>query len=336
MRDLTPGDRLDQYEVQDVVARSGMATIFRALDTIGGGAVALKVPHVQFEGDAAFCERFRREEAIGARLSHPGIVRVLPPRARSRSYLAMELVQGRSLRDWAQEGRPLEPARVLDLAQQLCGALSHLHAQGVVHRDLKPENVLVTSTGQAKLLDFGIALLQSARRITWTGRSSPLGTPDYMAPEQLQGERGDARTDVYALGTILYELLAGCLPFEAPNLAALLYAKALAAPASLQRKARHLDPAFAAAVMKAIATDPADRHASAEEFLLALQKASAAALRKESAARLRSAAARGRGSWMAAALAGVALTAAAAQRVRPAIAPPRGAAPTLLAQAAGR
>src|SRR5262249_53760052 len=157
-------------------------------------------------------ERFRREEDLGQRLDHPFVVKFLRPRRKSRMYIAMELVEGTSLRALLQREKTVPVQRALDIAAKICEALVYLHDQRVVHRDLKPENVILLPDGSVKLLDFGIALDESARRLTWTGLSSTVGTPDYMAPEQVGGRRGDARTDVYALGTIAYEMLTGHMP----------------------------------------------------------------------------------------------------------------------------
>jgi eukaryotic-like serine/threonine-protein kinase len=271
MRDLTTGDKLDQYVLGDLLARSGMASIFKATDTDGGATVALKIPHVQFESDVVFSQRFRREEEIGQRLDHPAIVKILKPRDKSRPYIAMEYVDGRSLRAIMSEQRPLPAAQALKMGEQLGEALAYLHERGVVHRDLKPENVLVTEDGQLKILDLGIALDESARRLTWFGLSNPVGTPDYMAPEQLGGRRGDARTDVYALGTILYEMLTGSLPYVSANPHALLRAKKSEEPKSPSYFVSGFDPALEAILMKAIARAPRDRYAGAEQFLADLR-----------------------------------------------------------------
>ncbi|HUL61278.1 MAG TPA: serine/threonine-protein kinase [Anaeromyxobacteraceae bacterium] len=268
MRDVGVGDRVDQYVVTDVVARSGMASIFKAVDGESGGAVALKVPHVQYEGDVVFFERFQREEEIGKRVDHPHVVRGLAPREKSRMYLAMEWVEGRSLRAELRSSGALAAERALQIAGELCDALAYLHRNGIVHRDVKPENVLLVGPGGAvKLLDFGIALLESARRLTWAGLSGTIGTPDYMAPEQIRGRRGDARTDVYAVGTILYEMLTGRLPYDAPNAAALLHAKTHGEPARPRAFVRDIPASLEAIVLRAIARDPRDRHGSAEELL---------------------------------------------------------------------
>jgi len=268
MRDLFPGDRLDQYEIKDLLARGGMASLFTAVDTDSGRTVVLKIPHLQYESDVVFYERFKREEEIGQRCDHPNVVKVLTPREKSGMYLAMEYVEGHSLRDELRRGVPLSVERALEIARQLCAALSYLHRNGVVHRDVKPENVLLASRdGSVKLLDFGIAFLEAARRLTWTGLSGTVGTPDYMAPEQTRGRRGSARSDVYAIGTILYEMLTGRLPYDAPDAGAMLRIKARSNPTPPREWVREIPSPLEAVVLKAIACDPRVRYADADELL---------------------------------------------------------------------
>ncbi|BDG10668.1 serine/threonine-protein kinase [Anaeromyxobacter paludicola] len=266
MRDPTVGERLDGFALTELLARSGMASIFKAVDVSTGRTVVLKVPHVQYESDVVFFERFRREDEEGQRLHHPNVVEVLPTPEKSRMYMVMEHVEGRSLR--AMLGRqPLPTAQALDLARQICGALAYLHGEGVLHRDLKPENVLVTPAGQVKLIDFGIAVFASKRRMTWGALSNAMGTPDYMAPEQIRGRRGDPRTDVYAVGTILYEMLTAHLPYESANPRALLKAKVDEEPRPPSYHVPGFDPKLEALLLRAVARDPRDRYASAALLL---------------------------------------------------------------------
>jgi len=287
MREPVAGERLDQYQLDDLLARSGMASIFRATDTDTGAPVALKIPHPQLESDIVFFERFKREEQMGQRLDHPYIVKVLTPKQKSRMYMAMEYVDGRSLRSLIQAEGPLPPARALEIAQQVTEALAYLHDKGVVHRDIKPENILLTAGGKVKILDFGIALDESKRRLTWAGLSATLGTPDYMAPEQIGGRRGDARTDVYAVGTMLYEMLTKNLPFSVANANALLRAKANEDPRPPSYYEPQIDPALEAIIMRAIQRVPRDRYDSAAELLADLRDPQAALQRAPEAPRAR-------------------------------------------------
>jgi serine/threonine protein kinase len=182
VHDLVIGDTLDGLRIEALVARGAMATIFGAADVASGTPVALKIPHLQFESDVVFYERFRREEQTSLRLDHPGVVKALPPRGeKSRTYMILEWVDGVPLSSLWAAGRAVPVARALDVARQLCDALAYLHARGIVHRDLKPGNVLVTPNGQVRILDLGLAHVEGARRLTVPGLSASSGTPGYMA-----------------------------------------------------------------------------------------------------------------------------------------------------------
>src|SRR6202171_1201450 len=224
MREVSVGENLDQYKLIEVIARSGMASIFKAIDQADGATVAIKVPYMQFESDVVFYGRFQREEEVGRRLNHPNIIKVLTPKRKSRMYIAMEYVEGLSLRAAMREPGGMPTEKALEIARQVCDAMVYMHSQGVVHRDLKPENVLVTAEGRVKIMDFGIALDESARRLTWSGLSTTIGTPAYIAPAPVSGSHGDARTDVYALGTMLFEMLTGELPFAGTNVYSMMRA----------------------------------------------------------------------------------------------------------------
>ncbi len=277
--ELEAGDRLDGFRISRILARSGMGSVFEARQLSTGRAVVLKVPHLHFESDVVFFSRFQREERIGLRLNHPAIVKVIAYADRSRPYLAMEHVQGEPLRrlmDRTHGAARLPADRVLAIGRELCEALAYMHREGVVHRDLKPENILIDPNDGVHIVDFGIALDLTARRLTWGRLSARLGTPEYMSPEQIRGERGDARTDVYALGLILYELLGGEPPFVAERSVAVMKAKCGSDPRPLDEVAPDINPEIAAVVMRAIQRAPKDRYGTAAEMLAALQDPSRA------------------------------------------------------------
>lgn len=267
MRDAIVGDQLDHYELTELLARSGMASIFKALDKLSGQTLVLKVPHFQFESDVVFHERFKREENIGSRLEHPYVVKVLTPKYKTRVYLAMEFVEGKSLRAIMDAQRRCAPAFAIDIARQICEALVYMHGKGVIHRDLKPENVLVNDDGKIKVLDFGIALDEAARRLTWTGFSATVGTPTYMAPEQINGRRGDVRTDIYALGMMLFEMVTGELPFNDSNMHTLMRAKTTESPLAPSHFMPDIDPGLEEIILHAIERSPKERYPSAEQML---------------------------------------------------------------------
>jgi serine/threonine protein kinase len=278
-REIQAGQQLDQYDLTELLARSGMASIFKALDRKSGATVAVKVPHMQYESDVAFYQRFEREEHIGQKLEHPNIVRVLTPEEKSRLYLVMEFAEGRSLRAILQKEKKLSRETALDLARQIASALVYMHARGIVHRDLKPDNVLIGEDGKVKLLDFGIAMDEEARRLTWFGLSPPVGTPDYMAPEQVRGKRGDVRTDVYALGTMLYEMITGDLPYTAGNVHAMMRAKLNEDPRPPRDVMPDIDPGIEEIILRAVDRAPRERYATAQEMLRDLEDPSRVVIR---------------------------------------------------------
>jgi serine/threonine-protein kinase len=292
MRELDVGDTVDRYALTELLARGGMASVFKAVEKDKGATVVLKVPHLHVESDLAFYERFGREEAIGQRLEHPSIVKVHEVPEKSRRYMVMDYAPGKPLRSLFGPGKPLDVERALSIARKLCEALVYMHDMGVVHRDLKPDNILVQDDGGIKILDFGIALDAGARRMTWFGLSKLMGTPDYMAPEQVRGKRGDARTDVYAVGTILYEMLTGTLPFETANLQSFIRAKVNEDPDAVGVHEPETPPQLEAIVMRAIARAPRDRHARADDLLKDLRDPSSVAVADSPSPR------RGRSLWL--------------------------------------
>jgi len=215
--ELEAGAKLDQFTIVGAIGHGAYSDVFLAEDP-NGRRVVLKCPHESIMGDVSTFDRFRRELEISRHLQHPGIQRPIEFTSdRSRPYLVMEYVEGETLRAMLSREKRLSVEKAVDFGGQLASAMAYAHSQGVIHRDLKPENVLVTSGGKLVVTDFGVALMAGARRLTWRWFSTALGTPDYMSPEQIQGRRGDARTDVYAIGVMLYEMLAGRVPWEGDN-----------------------------------------------------------------------------------------------------------------------
>jgi serine/threonine protein kinase len=266
---LHPGDLVDdRYRVVDLLGAGGFSETYLATDERDGSRVALKAPNPAILGDAQTFERFRREMAISRKLDHPHIQRSLD-RGENRSfpYMVLEYVEGESLRRHLAGRLPLPADQAVGYARQLASALAHAHRLGVAHRDLKPENVLVTADGQLKLTDFGIALLAGARRVTWRWLNNAVGTPDYMAPEQIQGKRGDERTDVYALGIMLYEMLAGRVPFSGDSPLAVMAQAVNVTPEPLHRVNPAVPPPLEAVVHKAIRKEPGERYSSMEQML---------------------------------------------------------------------
>jgi eukaryotic-like serine/threonine-protein kinase len=263
---LEPGDLLDHYRIDAAVARSGMATLYRATDTNNQRQVALKVPHPEMEADPVLVERFKREQEIGQILDHPGIVKTLNHEERSRLYMVLEWVEGRLLRTLLNEEGAVPVDRAEQITLRICDALDYMHKHGVVHRDLKPENVMVNDRDEIKLIDFGIAMKEDARRLTFVNVSSMLGTPDYIAPEQVQGKRGDQRSDMYALGIMFYEMLTGQVPFSGPNPLAVMNERLIKDPAPPRQVNPEIPAEIEEIVCRALERDPHHRYASAHEM----------------------------------------------------------------------
>ena len=266
MNSLAAGEQLDHYRLGTLVARGGMASVYRATDVRTGAHVALKVPHPEAESDVLFFDRFRREAEIGRDLDHPGIVKVLPKESQSRLYMVMEWAEGRLLREILNDEGRIAPDRAVRLALAISDVLDYIHANGVTHRDLKPENIVVDAEDQIKLIDFGIAGQSGVRRLTF-GRLSPtLGTVDYISPEQVRGKRGDARSDLYALGVMLYEIVTGELPFHGTNPFAVMNARLVTDAAPVRDLNPELSYALEAIIGKAMERQPDRRYASASEL----------------------------------------------------------------------
>jgi len=263
---IQAGDQLDHYRLDSVVALSGMSTVFRAIDLDTGQQVAIKVPHPEMESDPVLYDRFQREQDIGTRMQHPGVMKVLPNPDRSQVYMVMEWLDGRLLRTVMNEEKPLPVERAVRITVGICEALEYIHSQGVVHRDLKPENVMVDAEDNIRLIDFGIAANAGARRLTFANFSQSMGTPDYISPEQVRGKRGDERSDVYSMGVMLYEMLTGQVPFTGPNPFAVMNDRLLNQPVPPRTLNPTITPEMQEILYRAMEREPKNRYASAREF----------------------------------------------------------------------
>ena len=261
----------DRYELQELAGSGGMSSVYRAHDRLLERLVAIKVLHEQYSKDPEYVERFRREAQAIARLSHPNIVTVIDRgEHEGRQYIVFEHVAGENLKEAVQRLGPLPVGRALALAHQAARGLAFAHQHGVVHRDVKPHNVLIDTEGTAKVTDFGIA--RSVGRedgITETG--TVLGTSDYLAPEQAAGQRVDACSDQYSLGALLYELLAGDVPYPAPNVVTAAM-RHLNDPVPSVRSVRpEISPRVDAVVRRAMAKRPEDRYPTTDALIAALE-----------------------------------------------------------------
>jgi len=263
---LEAGAQLDSYRIDTPIARSGMASIYRATDLRDNRTVALKIPHPDMEADPILSDRFQRESGIGEKLDHPNVMRVFGNEKRSRVYMVMEWCQGRLLRQIMDE-KKIPQDHAIRIAVGVLEALDYIHANGVVHRDLKPENIMVDENDHIKLIDFGIASDSSARRLTYANFTATLGTPNYISPEQVKGKRGDGRSDIYSMGVILYEMLSGKLPFTGPSPIAAMNDRLLNHPMPPSVADPAISPQLQEVLYRALERDPKNRYATAHEFI---------------------------------------------------------------------
>ena len=260
-----------RYLIVRRIGSGGMADVYCAEDTHLGRQVALKVLHRRFAQDQEFVERFRREASAAAGLQHPNVVGVFDRgRHDGTYYIAMEHLPGRTLKEIVTTEAPLEQARVVDLGMQILQAAGFAHRPGVIHRDFKPHNVIVDDSGSVKVTDFGIARA-GASEMTETG--SIMGTAQYLSPEQAQGHAVTAASDLYSIGVMLYEMLAGRLPFEGDSAVSVALKHLSEPPPPISQFRPDVSPALESVVMAALAKDPAHRWQSADDFAEALQAA---------------------------------------------------------------
>jgi serine/threonine protein kinase len=259
---LQISDQFDHFQIRGHIAQGGMSDIYKAYDLLSGKEVAIKIPDKSMIGDPAQYERFQRELEVMRTLDHPAIQKGLGSgRFNNTPYLVTELVGGESMREFVKRSAPLDPATAVSLTRKIADGLAHCHDHDIIHRDVKPENILIGEDGQPVILDFGLALTKGAHRVTYANLSNAAGTPDYMAPEQIEGHRGDRRTDLYALGVILFELLTGSPPYTGDNPLAVMAQHLQGTLPRLDKTKPGVSPQLAAVVARCLRRNPDDRYA---------------------------------------------------------------------------
>src|SRR4051794_7303352 len=267
----TPQVLGERYEIGGVLGRGGMAEGHRGRDLRLGREVAVKVLRSDLARDPSFQVRFPREAQAAASLNHPAIVGVYDPgedrpASGATPYIVMEYVEGQTLRDVLRRDGVLSPERAMSLAADICGALDFSHRNGIVHRDVKPGNVMITPQGSVKVMDFGIARAVSDSAATMTSTAAVIGTAQYLSPEQARGEGVDARSDVYSLGCLLYELVTGAPPFTGDSPVSVAYQHVREDPRLPSSINRQIPPELDAILLKAMSKNPANRYQSAADM----------------------------------------------------------------------
>jgi eukaryotic-like serine/threonine-protein kinase len=273
------GDLLDHYRIEDPVAISGMASLFRATDTRTGRPVAVKIPHRPKGAAQLILNRLRRHIELDEKFDHPGLVKMLPKEDSSHRYVVMEWVEGRLLRQIIDEETRLSIERSIHIALQICQVLEYIHARGIVHLDLKPDNIIVDMNDGIKLIDFDLAREAKRGLGVWL-RPQRTGTPDYASPEQIKGKPSGVQSDLYSLGLILYEMLTGEVPFSGVTPPTALKLKLLVDPMS----PREINPGvpweLEQLICRSISREPARRPPTARDFGLELEQINASSARE--------------------------------------------------------
>ena len=261
--------QIGRYQVLEEIASGGQGAVYKAFDPQSGQILALKVLHPSLTANSSYLERFRREASLAASIDHPNVVGIFEVgEDREWHFIAMELLP-ESLARVIRSGGALRIERATEFAIQIANGLSAAHALGIVHRDIKPQNVLISADGTAKVTDFGIARAEVLPTMTAAG--AMLGTPHYMSPEQARGERTDSRSDIYSLGCVLYQMLAGELPFKGTTPLAVIRQQIEVRPRRLRELRPDVSRDLEGVVERAMEKDPRRRFQSATEMAAALR-----------------------------------------------------------------
>jgi serine/threonine-protein kinase len=267
--ELQPGHLLDgRFVIGEPICQGGMATIYLAEDKQNGWSkVAVKVPFLRFAQDPAYVARFLREEQIGLKVNHPSLLKFIPVTGKkSRLYLVTEYLAGSTLARLVHQRAPLPEADALKITSLIGDALCHLHEHGYIHRDLKPDNIMLCCDHTIRIMDFGLASPIAGRLDFLADKTPVFGTPQYMAPEQVQRSHSDARTDIYSLGVILYEMLTGQLPFTHKDPWVMAQSRVSGDPAAPRQINPAISPAAEEIILHAMQRKPAARYASVVAF----------------------------------------------------------------------
>jgi serine/threonine protein kinase len=260
-----------RYEISSTLGRGGMAEVYLGTDHVLGRPIAVKVLGSQFSKDNSFVARFRREAQSAAALNHPNVVSVFDTGSDDGThFIVMEYVQGKTLSQVIRQAGPLMPERAVEIVIAVAEALAFAHRNGIIHRDVKPGNIMLTPSGDVKVMDFGIARATASESLTQT--ATVLGTATYFSPEQAQGEAVDARSDIYSLGCVLYEMLTGQPPFTGETPVSVAYKHVKEEPVPPSRLNRDVPPDLDAIVLKCLAKNPANRYQSADELVQDLER----------------------------------------------------------------
>lgn len=266
MIDITAGTRLDHFRIDRLVASSKTTALYHATDLDTGAPVAIKVPHINMATDAVFAERFHREEEIGLTMNHPGVMKVIPNPHHTSMYMVLEWIDGSLLRDVISAEAPLDQERAVHIARGVLEVLDYIHSHGIVHRDLRPEHVILLANDRVKLVDFGLAGQVGAKRVTFTNIAELISDGSYLAPEQIAGKRGDARSDLYAVGVMLYEMLSGVQPHGEVTSLDRFNDRMLHDPTPIRKINAAISPELQEILRRALERDPLHRYATVREF----------------------------------------------------------------------